>query len=68
MTDLIAAGDDYELVFTLPPDRADELKARLGQDDPPVQPIGEITESAGVVVRDADGSPVELAKTGWRHR
>ena len=68
MTDLVTGGDDYELLFTLPPECADDLKARLGHDDPPVQLIGEVVEGVGVTVRDASGTPVDLPKTGWQHR
>ncbi len=68
MVDLITAGDDYELLFTLPAGSADALKARLGPDDPPVQLIGEVVAGDGVTVLDADGSQVDLPNPGWQHR
>jgi thiamine-monophosphate kinase len=68
MADLISAGEDYELLFTLPPEATDAFKGRLGPDDPPVQLIGEVVAGEGVTVLDADGAPVDLPNPGWQHR
>ena len=63
----LAGGDDYELLFTAPPaarGRIAEIAAELGL---PLSRIGTIEAGSGVVVEDAEGRPVELARTGWRH-
>ncbi|BBD99268.1 thiamine-phosphate kinase [Sphingobium amiense] len=52
------AGDDYELLFVLPPDVT-----------PPVHaiPVGEVAEGAGLSLR-IDGAPVPLPdRLGWQH-
>jgi thiamine-monophosphate kinase len=54
------AGDDYELLFTAPPERRAQIEAAL-----PVTWLGGVREGAGVVFRDADGRVVEL--DGFEH-
>ncbi len=50
---LLAGGDDYELLFTLPPgSRPPELGVRLTR-------IGRIVEAPGLHLRDAAGHPVD---------
>ncbi len=53
-------GDDYELLFTCPPERADAMQ-------PAVIPawIGEVREGSGLELIDAAGRPVALA--GFEH-
>ena len=61
----LAGGDDYELIFTLPPDRVPEL---LAQRDPalPLTKIGVITAGSGVqCVRH--GSAFTPRRTGYDH-
>jgi thiamine-monophosphate kinase len=61
----LAGGDDYELIFTLPPDRVPEL---LAQRDPalPLTKIGVITAGSGVqCVRH--GSAFTPQRTGYDH-
>lgn len=55
-------GDDYELCFTVAPER----RAALAKLPDAVSVIGVITTGNGVVVRDA-GRPVTLAQRGFRH-
>ncbi len=49
----LGAGDDYLLVFTLPPDQA--------------QVIGRVEAGSGVVVLAADGQPMIPAQAGFQH-
>ena len=61
----LAGGDDYELIFTLPPDRVPEL---LAQRDPalPLTKIGVITAGSGVqCVRH--GRAFTPRRTGYDH-
>lgn len=54
----LAGGDDYLLLFTLPP----------GQALPPgCHEIGRITDAGGVRVVDGDGRELPVAHRGWKH-
>ncbi|MEA2348063.1 MAG: thiamine-monophosphate kinase [Thermoleophilaceae bacterium] len=55
-----SGGDDYELLFTAPPERVRAIEA-AGQ----VTWIGAVTSGQGVTLRDAAGDPVEV--TGYEH-
>ena len=61
----LAGGDDYELIFTLPPDRLPELMA---QRDPalPLTKIGVITAGSGVQCQ-RQGAPFTPRRTGYDH-
>jgi thiamine-monophosphate kinase len=68
---LATAGDDYELLFTAPPDASEtigRLAAELGL---PITAIGSIGGSgdsgAGVRLIDADGNAIPVATAGYRH-
>jgi thiamine-monophosphate kinase len=64
---LAAGGDDYELLFTAPPDAADAVRAigtRLGL---PVSPIGRVEAGAGVRLVDPDGREIPVEAAGYRH-
>lgn len=60
---ILTGGDDYELVFALPPEA--DLAALSAIT--PVSVIGRFERGQGVHVRDRAGSPLELDRTGWRH-
>jgi len=60
-------GEDYELLFTLPPDQADMLIADQPLEGVPVARIGTIVAGAARTLILADGRRVELTATGWRH-
>lgn len=61
----LAGGDDYELIFTLPPDRVAELMA---QSDPalPLTNIGVITQGSGVQCLRR-GAPFTPERSGYDH-
>lgn len=60
-------GDDYELCFTLPPQRAPELTALAQQCDIALTCIGEIVAGSGVRLIDAEGRTVDLGRSGYQH-
>jgi len=63
----LASGDDYELCFTLPPERASELPAlaeRLGLD---LTLIGRILPDAGLVCIGPDGGRWTPGQRGYNH-
>jgi thiamine-monophosphate kinase len=58
----VAAGEDFELLFTAPPDRREAIEQSAGL---PVSWIGEAREGSGLRLLAAGGRPVEL--TGFEH-
>jgi thiamine-monophosphate kinase len=62
----LGGGDDYELCFTAPPSRADEIDAALEAAGTPVRRIGQLVAGQAVVCR-RDGEPFEPALHGYRH-
>ena len=64
---ILAGGDDYELLFSVAPDRAasiDAISARLGL---ALTRIGRVREGSGVVVLDAVGKVIDLKVKGHDH-
>lgn len=57
------AGEDYELLFTVPKTRAKRLPHKL--EGVPLTPIGEITRDRRVVLVDATGRERRLPPRGW---
>jgi len=64
---LVTAGDDYEILATVPPESASafETSARRGGVD--VARIGHVVADAGVRLLDDAGSEIELGPTGYDH-
>ncbi|MGH8377666.1 MAG: thiamine-phosphate kinase [Gammaproteobacteria bacterium] len=63
----LSGGDDYELCFSVPPERLallDTRKATLGCT---VTPIGEIAVAGSLRVTRQDGSDWPLNRTGYKH-
>ena len=63
---ILGGGDDYELLFTVPPGRWPEAEAAARAAGVPVTAIGRIVEGTDVSVLDAAGTPL-VAQGGWRH-
>ncbi len=65
----VTGGDDYELLFTVPPGRRAALDAVAAAADPVVTEIGRIEGAATPRVRlvGADGAAMALTQTGWSH-
>jgi thiamine-monophosphate kinase len=69
---LVAGGDDYEILFTAPPESTQAIQTAAAECGLPVACIGEIRTPAAreprVILRDAAGKPVEIGgQGGWRH-
>jgi thiamine-monophosphate kinase len=61
------AGDDYELLFTAPPERASHVLSIAEAIGLPLRRIGEAVEGAGLRLADG-GAPVALPpRLGWEH-
>lgn len=68
--DVLAGGDDYELLFTASPERAAAVIRAGEAGDVAVTRIGRVEHvgrEAGVVVLDEDGRPVDSVRRGWQH-
>jgi thiamine-monophosphate kinase len=63
----LAAGDDYELCFTLPQGRRGELEALGGSLGCPLTPVGEITREPGLRVLRPDGGEYRPSRRGYEH-
>ena len=61
-------GEDYTLLYTAPPERAERLSAALAASGSPATCIGEIlTTESGRIWTGADGIRRPLDRAGWRH-
>lgn len=64
----LAAGDDYELLFTVPASRLDALEAARAGLGCEASCIGEITRAPGLVILDAAGKPYRVpSRAGYDH-
>jgi thiamine-monophosphate kinase len=64
---ILAGGDDYELLFSVPPERSaliDPISARLGLG---ITRIGRVCEGSGVVVLDESAKAIDLKVKGHDH-
>jgi len=59
----LSGGEDYELLFTVPPAKIPKLRALKI----PAVEIGEITRSKGMTLVDADSRKKQLKPTGYNH-
>ena len=56
-------GEDYELLFTLPPMEAGRVeKAKRGR------VIGQVSAIDGIYLRSREGNLREVQRRGWEHR
>ena len=62
----LGGGDDYELCFTAPPSRAEDIEAVLEAAGTPVRRIGQLVAGQSVVCR-RDGDAYTPAVRGYRH-
>ena len=63
----LTSGDDYELCFTAPPERAPQLKNVAGGWECRCTRIGVITVEPGLQLVRADGSAFHLERQGYDH-
>lgn len=61
----LISGDDYELCFTIPPEKRGELEAIVSSI--PLTCIGEISAQAGLELRHNDGSLYHGPVQGYQH-
>jgi thiamine-monophosphate kinase len=63
----MAGGDDYELCFTVPAERAAAVAADFSRLDGGATRIGRIVAGSGVRVHDAEGRTIPAPRRGWDH-
>ncbi|VXC82476.1 thiamin-monophosphate kinase [Pseudomonas sp. 8Z] len=59
----LSGGDDYRLLFTLPPERLSGIQA----DWPDVRVIGQVVAGHGVHLLDAAGQAIDVPQRGYQH-
>jgi thiamine-monophosphate kinase len=62
----LCGGEDYELCFTIAPDRADDLHALAGDWDCALSCLGTVTAGPGLQWLQ-DGKPYSVPKSGFEH-
>ena len=63
----VFAGDDYELLFTVPPGRRNAVRAAAKAQNVPVAEIGRMTSGSGADLVDDAGEKIKSSVTGYRH-
>lgn len=64
---VVSGGDDYELLFTLPPDREAEAFTAAAAAGTALAVIGRCEAGEGVALVDAEGTDITPPERGWRH-
>jgi thiamine-monophosphate kinase len=72
LTTVLTGGDDYEILFTAPPEAASELAELSRALDVPITNIGRMrSPSIGtqrqITVLDESGEPLVFDRSGWTH-
>ena len=63
----LSGGEDYELLFTSPPERREEIRDLSASLQLPITAIGEIHEEPALVVIAPDGSTYTPGSRGFDH-
>lgn len=62
----LSGGDDYELCFTVQPEKMADIAMLIAQGELQATVIGEMI-AGGKVICEYEGEPFKLAKTGYQH-
>ncbi len=60
-------GDDYELCFTVPTAKLQQLESLRNKLDCPIIEIGEITQTPGLQLVSASGDEISIMPQGFQH-
>jgi thiamine-monophosphate kinase len=63
----LTGGDDFEILCTVPPAKADSFRAAAKAANVPVTEIGVIAAGEGVQFRDAQGKALTFKRTSFSH-
>lgn len=61
----VTGGDDYEVVFTAPPNAERKVMAAAAESGVTISRIGHVEKGTGVILRDMAGKPIKIAAKGW---
>ena len=64
---IVAAGDDYEVLATVPAPSLDAFRSMAEASGVPLTPIGATMAGTGIIIVGHDGAPLELDRMGWDH-
>ncbi|MEJ2377783.1 MAG: thiamine-phosphate kinase [Pseudolabrys sp.] len=67
METVLTGGDDYEIVCTVPPDKADSFRVAAGAAKVSVSGIGAIEAGEGARFLDGKGEPITFAHASFSH-
>jgi thiamine-monophosphate kinase len=63
----VAAGDDYEIAFTAPASKRDDVLRIAAVTGTPVTEIGRVISGTGVALSDSSGREIPVSRKGYRH-
>ncbi|HEY4142806.1 MAG TPA: AIR synthase-related protein, partial [Pseudolabrys sp.] len=63
----LTGGDDYEILCTVPPDRAESFRAAAKAANVPVTEIGEIGSGEGARFRNVEGHVLSFGRASFSH-
>jgi thiamine-monophosphate kinase len=64
---IVAGGDDYEILATVPAGQAPALQAAAAAAGVPATQIGATSAGSNIVIEDGNRQPLILDRTGWDH-
>jgi thiamine-monophosphate kinase len=64
---ILAAGDDYEILASIPPAHEAAFQEAAAAAGVAVARIGRMTAGSGVAITGLEGEGIELTRTGWDH-
>lgn len=67
LSTLVTGGDDYEILFTAPPESDQALSALSGELGLPLTRIGRIKPGRDVTLLDGAGRAIGIGQDGYRH-
>ncbi|MGE3250125.1 MAG: thiamine-phosphate kinase [Hyphomonadaceae bacterium] len=65
---LLAGGDDYEALFTAPPEKRAAIRRAASRARVAVTKIGSVGEGAGLSLVDSHGATLPIGEFGYAHR
>ncbi len=67
ISDILSGGDDYQVLCAIEPERATAFERAAETAGVQVTRIGETSTGDGVTIRNADGQPITIERSGWDH-
>ena len=64
---VVAGGDDYEVLAAVPPSRAEGFRSAATQAGVAVAMIGAMERGSGAVFENPEGEPMQISRAGWDH-